>query len=136
MHKPPNICLLSKHLQLLNLVPRPQRKRPGIHCSCMRHYFRYISVRFTLSFDVDHIRTKYNLRTRTTQKAAAKLFCRIRLFRRVTQVFRCSLQSCTVGLCEDWRSCVCELLLMSAVSVATVYLPFLCRRSQTETEGT
>ena len=68
-----------------------------------------------LSFHVGHFRTEYsrsNLRTRSSQKVAAKHFCRIRRSEgRPATLFS------DVGLCEDWRSRLCKLLLMSAVSV-------------------
>ena len=80
-------------------------------------YFRKI-VRFTLSFHVNHIRTEYsksNLRTRSSQKVAAKHFCRIRRSEGRPK-YSAALFS-DVGLCEDWHSRLCKLLLMSAVSV-------------------
>ena len=80
-------------------------------------YFRKI-VMFTLSFHVDHIRTEYsrsNLHTRSSQKVAAKHFCRIR-HSEGRPKYSAALFS-DVGLCEDWRSRLCKLLLMSAVSI-------------------
>ena len=77
-------------------------------------YFRKI-VRFTLSFHVDHIRTEYsrsNLRTRSSQKVAAKQIRRSE----GRPKYSAALFG-DVGLCEDWRSRLCKLLLMSAVSV-------------------
>ena len=73
---------------------------------------------FTLSFHVEHIRTEYsrsNLRTRSSQKVAAKHFCRI-CRSEGRPKYSAALFS-DVGLCEDWRSRLCKLLLMSAVSV-------------------
>ena len=78
-------------------------------------YFRKI-VMFTLSFHVDHIRTEYSRSyLRASQKVAAKHFCRIR-HSEGRPKYSAALFS-DVGLCEDWRSRLCKLLLMSAVSL-------------------
>ena len=67
---------------------------------------------------MDHIWTEYsrsNLRTCSCQKVAAKHFCQIRSSE--GQPKNSAALFIDVGLCEDWRSRLCKLLLMSAVSV-------------------
>ena len=64
---------------------------------------------------MDHIWTEYsrsNLRTCSRQKVAAKHFRSSE-----GRPKNSAALFIDIGLCEDWRSRLCKLLLMSAVSV-------------------
>ena len=94
-----------------------ERRRPGIHCSRKRRYFRYISVKLKgLRCPSTRIISGPNIQGLIYVHAQVSKSAQV-IRRSEGRPKYSAARFGDVGLCEDWRSRLCELLLMSAVSV-------------------